>query len=280
MDTLRFGTAGIPLGIKNRNTEQGIVEVARLGLDAMELEFGHGVNIGDARAEALKALAVQHNVVLTAHAPYYINLNSRDAEKQRASVERIVKTAHIAHLCGGYSIVFHPAYYHEMSPEVVYNTVKLRITEALERIDSQDGQESSVWIRPETMGRPTQFGTLEEVLSLSEELDGVLPCIDFAHLHAREGKVNTYGEFCNVLESVETTLGSAALKEMHCHVQGIEYTQKGEKRHLNLEESDFNYRELLMAFVEFDIAGIVICESPSIERDALLLKHTYETLKS
>ena len=254
--------------------------MARLGLDAMELEFGHGVKRGDDRAGAVKAVAVQHNVVLTAHAPYYINLNSREAEKQKASIERIVSTAHIAHLCGGYSIVFHPAYYHEMSPKLVYGAVKRGIAKVLERIDPQKGQEGGVWIRPETMGRPTQFGTLDEVLSLSEELDGVLPCIDFAHLHAREGKLNTYGEFCSVLEKVENSLGSAALKEMHCHVQGIEYTQKGEKRHLNLEESDFNYRELLRAFVEFDIAGVVICESPSIEGDALLLKHSYEMPKS
>lgn len=277
MDRLRFGTAGIPLRVKKRDTEVGIAEVVHLGLDAMEMEFVRGVKMGEKKAEAVRRAAKRHDVVLTAHAPYYINLNSKDDKKREASIERIVATAHIARLCGGYSIVFHPAYYGGMAPEKVYDVVKRSIARALESIGSQ---KRGVWVRPETMGKPTQFGTLDEVLSLSQELDGVLPCIDFSHLHAREGKMNTYEEFRTVLERVEAALGADALKEMHCHVQGIEYTEKGEKRHLNLEESDFHYHELLRAFVEFDAGGVVICESPNIEEDAMLLKRTYEQIKS
>ncbi|HIH70170.1 TIM barrel protein [Methermicoccus shengliensis] len=277
MDRVLFGTAGIPLRVKKRDTELGIAEVAHLGLDALEMEFVRGVKMGEHKAEAVRRAAERHGVVLTAHAPYYINLNSKEDDKQRASIERIVATARIAHLCGGYSIVFHPAYYHGDPPEVVYDVVKRCIIEVLEELGAERGE---VWIRPETMGRPTQFGTLDEVLSLSAELDGVLPCIDFSHMHAREGKMNTYEEFAHVLEQVEQVLGAEALKEMHCHVQGIEYTNKGEKNHLNLRESDFDYRALLSAFIDYDIAGVVICESPNIEEDALLLKHTYEELKA
>jgi len=277
MDRLHFGTAGIPLRVKKRDTEAGIAEVAHLGLDALEMEFVRGVKMKEQKAEAVKRTARQYGVVLTAHAPYYINLNSKDEAKQRASIERIVATAHIAHLCGGYSIVFHPAYYHNDPPEVVYDVVKRCIIEVLDELGPERGK---VWVRPETMGRPTQFGTLDEVLSLSAELDGVLPCIDFSHMHAREGKINTYEEFAHVLERVEEVLGAEALKEMHCHVQGIEYTEKGEKNHLNLQDSDFEYRALLSAFIEYEIAGVVICESPNIEEDAQLLKRTYEELKS
>ncbi|MFQ6119545.1 MAG: TIM barrel protein, partial [Methanosarcinales archaeon] len=122
---------------------------------------------------------------------------------------------------------------------------------------------------------PTQFGTLEEILNLSMELDGILPCIDFAHLHARTGKNNTYSEFHSILSMIENNLGKESLEDMHIHVSGIEYEIRGEKRHLILKESDFNYQDLLKAWKEFDIKGLVICESPNLEGDALLLKEEY-----
>ncbi|MCX6804232.1 MAG: TIM barrel protein, partial [Candidatus Diapherotrites archaeon] len=111
------------------------------------------------------------------------------------------------------------------------------------------------------------------------QIDNVLPCIDFSHLHARSGgKMNTYTEFLEVLEKSERMLGKEFLKNMHCHVSGIAYSQKGEKNHLILEESDFNYKELLHALKEMDCKGLVICESPNIETDALLLKKIFEEL--
>jgi len=110
-------------------------------------------------------------------------------------------------------------------------------------------------------------------------VDNSLPCIDFSHLHARSnGKYNTYEEFRGILERSEKVLGKSFLKNMHCHVSGIAYSEKGEQKHLILKESDFNYKELLRALKEFNCAGVVVCESPNIETDALLLKKTYEGL--
>ena len=103
-----------------------------------------------------------------------------------------------------------------------------------------------------------------------------MPCIDFSHLHARSnGKMNSYEEFSSALEKAESALGRKALKELHCHVSGIEYSEKGERKHLNLKESDLNYVELLRALKEFGCAGVIVCESPSIEGDALVLKKAY-----
>ena len=125
------------------------------------------------------------------------------------------------------------------------------------------------------MGKRTQFGTLEEVLALSAEIEGVMPCLDFSHMHARVGKENTHSEFMIILSKVEEVLGKEGLSNMHIHVSGIEYDRNGEKKHLTLKESDFNYPELLRAFKEFEIRGLVICESPVLEEDALLLRKTY-----
>jgi len=134
-----------------------------------------------------------------------------------------------------------------------------------------------VWVRPEIAGKPSQFGNLDEVLDLCAELEGVAPCIDFAHWHARTGAFNSYPEFASILRRVKERLGRAALDNVHIHISGIAYGEKGEVKHLNLKESDFQYTELLQALKVYDAQGIVICESPNLEVDALLLQETYNT---
>ena len=104
-----------------------------------------------------------------------------------------------------------------------------------------------------------------------------MPCIDFAHLHAREnGKNNSLTEFREILKQVEEALGRQGLENLHLHMSGIHYGEKGEKHHLILEESDFKYQELMRALKEFRSAGVLISESPNIEGDALRMKNYFE----
>jgi len=220
--------------------------------------------------------AARTGVKLSAHAPYFINFNAHELEKIRASQERLLQTARIGALCQAESVVFHPAFYLGDPPDEAYNTVKKYLGEILSQLKQENNK---VWIRPEVMGKGSQFGTIEEVLNLSAELEGVAPCIDFSHWHARTGKFNSYSEFASILQQVRERLGRAALDNMHIHVSGIAYSQKrGEIRHLNLKDSDFQYAELIKALVDFDAKGIVICESPNLEEDALLLQVTYNAL--
>jgi deoxyribonuclease-4 len=135
-----------------------------------------------------------------------------------------------------------------------------------------------VLLRPETTGKDSQFGTLTELLEMSAELEGVMPCLDFSHMHAREGAMNSYEEFCQILNRVEDYLGREGLDNIHIHVSGIEYGPKGEKKHLVLEESDMDYQGLVRAWKEYGIKGTVICESPNLEDDALLLQDIYRKL--
>ncbi len=280
MKTIRgllFGTAGVPVSTPKRGSIEGIVRVRELGLDAMELEFVYGVRMSDSLAQRVRKVAEEAKVVLTAHAPYYVNLNSPEPEKVEASIKRILDTARVAYKVGGWSIVFHAAYYGEDEPQVVYSRVK----ESLERIMATLKDEGvEVWVRPETAGGLAEFGSLEEVVKLSEEIEGVLPCVDFAHLHARSiGGYNTYEEIASIFELLEERLGKECLKNMHMHFSGIEYGEKGEIKHLNLEESDYNYRNLVKALKDFKVEGVIISESPNIEGDALLLKKLYSEAK-
>ncbi|MDL2261541.1 TIM barrel protein [Methanimicrococcus sp. OttesenSCG-928-J09] len=274
-DKLLFGTAGVPISSKGRSTIDGIARVRELGLDCMELEFVQGVRMGEKTAEEVNGVAAKENVALSVHGPYYINLNAVEPEKLTASIQRIYDSARIGHICSADNIVFHPAFYLKDDHKVVYERVLNLLKDLAVRLEDEN---IPVTLRPETTGKATQFGDVDELLSISAEIDGVLPCFDFSHVHARDGKHNTYEEFKEIFEKIEKTLGKEGLKTMHCHISGIEYTAKGERNHLILEESDMNYIDLMKVFKEFKACGTIICESPNIEEDALLMKKTYEAL--
>ncbi len=274
MDRLRFGTAGIPI-CTNGDTLKGIETVRKLKLDSMELEFVRSINISKEKAPLVKQTAQRNDVILTCHCPYFINLNSDEKKKYYASIGYIKNSAIITSLCGGYSVCFHAGYYQKEDPERVYEKIKEGIKTIVKEVKDFDDK---IWIRPEISGKKSQFGDLKEVIKLSQEIEQVMPCIDFSHLFARSvGKNNTYEEFSEILKDIEKELGKNALNEMHIHVAGIEYTDKGEKNHLRLEESKFNYKDLLKALKEFKCKGVVTCESPNIESDAILLQKAYNS---
>jgi len=272
MAGLLFGTSGTPHSSETNTTIDGIRRIAELRLGCMEVEFVRGVRMGEAGARLVAEIATRERVKLSAHAPYFINLNAHEPEKIRASQDRIIQTARIAALCGAESIVFHAAFYLGDPPGEVYTRVKESLGEVMHQLKRENNR---VWVRPEIMGKPSQFGNLEEILNLCIELEGVAPCIDFAHWHARTGTFNSYSGFASILQQVKERLGKAALDNMHIHVSGIAYGEKGEKNHLTLKESDFQYAELLQALKNYDAQGMVICESPNLEEDALLLQETY-----
>lgn len=275
MKKLNFITAGIPLRTKPSDYEHAFKVLEEMGLDGMELEFVHGVRMGVNGQETVAKAS--KSFVITAHGPYYINLNAKEEEKIDASITRIVDTILMAQKVGAYSITYHAAYYMGQDKETVFK----RVVEQTARIvDIAKKEDATVWIRPETTGKGTQWGDLDEVIALSKEFKQVLPCIDFSHLHARSGgeKYNTYEEFAKIFERLGNEIGQYALDNFHGHLAGIAYSAKGEKNHLNLLESDMNYKGLMKAFKKFDVKGALVCESPNIEDDCKLLKEYYLSL--
>ena len=141
------------------------------------------------------------------------------------------------------------------------------------------GRGLSLEVRPETTGRRSQAGSLDEVLAWSEQLPGVHPCLDFSHLYARrQGAWNGYEDFVGLLERVAERLGPDSLERLHVHVSGIEYGTAGERRHVPLTKSRFRWRDLLRALHDTRASGWVICETPAMERDALRLQRFYRGL--
>jgi len=275
MKELHFGTAGIPHSTDPPSTPHGIKRVKELGLGAMEMEFVRGVNMGSNAAESARKASQENDVILTAHGPYYINLASEKEKIQERSIQRILNTARIADLCGAVSVTFHGGFYYKDDRQKTFEIIKHNLTEVVNLL-SDEG--NGVRICPEVMGKIRSFGKLHEIMSLCQEIEGIHPCLDFSHLHALKGEYNTYEEFSSVLEELERKLGKEELKDLHAHVSGIEYGERGEKKHLFLESSDMNYRDLLRAFKEFNCRGVIICESPDPVMDAVLLKNSYEEL--
>jgi len=275
MAQLLFGTAGVPISATLPNTVAGVQRIRELGLDCMEVEFVQGVDMGVETAKLVGQAAIQHRVRLSVHAPYYINLNAREAQKVHASRQRILKSARIGAHFRAESIVVHAGFYLGDPPAKVYAVIKRHFEEMMQELRAEGSQ---VWLRPEVTGKSTQFGSLEEVLRLSQEVAGVAPCVDFSHWHARSGANNSYSEFVALLEEIEAALGRPGLDRMHIHLSGIAYSRAGERHHLILAESDLNYRELLVALRDKDVGGLLICESPNLEGDALLLQRTYTEL--
>ena len=273
-DKLNFITAGMPLRTGKGSYPQAFNVLKEMNLDGMELEFVHGVRMSDTNRDFVKNMS--RDFIITAHGPFYINLNSQEEEKIDASLQRIIDTASVASEAGAFSITYHAAFYMGKDKETVYNQVKTQTRRIIEILENEN---INVWIRPEPTGKATQWGDIDEIINLSKEFEQVLPCVDFSHLHARTaGEYNTYDEFSKVLEKMGNEIGQYALENFHGHLAGIEYTAKGEKQHLNLENSDMNYKDLLKAMKEFGVKGALVCESPNIEDDCKLIKTYYEGL--
>lgn len=269
--SFRFGTVGSPLATPPRpgGTVGGVRYAASLGLDALELAWVQGVRLGEAACAAIRPAAQQCGVALSVHAPYYINLNA-DEEKWPRLRKYLMDAAHYGNLAGATDIVFHPGTYFGRPASEVLGRVLPRLQACVDELRAAG---NPVILRPETSGKAAMLGSLEDVLELAK-IPGVVPCLDFAHLHARlgDGSMNTYEEWMDALDRYRAALGSQALKSLHIHLSGIDYGPKGEKNHLVLEEADLNFCDLMRALHDSGARGRVLSESPILEEDALKLR--------
>ena len=253
---LRIG----PGGTSGLGYDDGIPEVARRGLNALEVEFTYGVRMSNEKAMQVGELAKKHGVILSVHAPYYVNLASPEKHKVRASVERILQSCERANHMGAKYVVFHPGFYQRMAPEEVYELVKGQIIEIQEKI-KENGWKCK--LAPETTGKPSQFGSVEELMRLHKET-GCHVCVDFAHLKARsQGNV----DFNEIIEQVKE------LGHIHSHFSGIEWGEKDKKRHLLLEKDVI--RPLAKAVSNNDLDITIICESPRPIDDAVKIMEVF-----
>jgi deoxyribonuclease-4 len=277
MNMFLFGTVGSPLSTPRKpgGTPGGILRLRELKFDALELAWVQSVRVSDETCAVIKSTAQAADLSLSVHAPYYINLNAQTKDMWAAGRDRLLAAARAGYKAGATDIIFHPGSYMGNGPADAFKTASARLAEVAAQLQAEGVQ---VTLRPET-GKSAMLGT-EEAIEWSRKIEGVLPCIDFAHLHARagDGSFNSYQEFSAALKRVKDGLGRRGLQSLHIHLSGIDYGPKGEKKHLPLKQADLKYKELFRALIDLRAGGRILCESPLMEEDALVMQKAYQSL--
>ena len=259
---IKIGTAGIPLGCKT--TLDAPKFLASVGLNAIEIEFVRSIYLNEESAKKVCIEAKKYNIGISVHAPYFINLNSKNPAVIQNSKNILVRCLKICDCLEANVLVVHTAYYSDKSKEETFDNVKTHIKDILNKAQSK------TLFGVEVMGKQTQFGSLEEVLKLCSQIKQTAPIVDFAHIHARgNGCLNTKKDFENVLQTCKTY----GFEKLHCHYSGILFKDGNEKKHLEIESKSPDYNLLAEVLNEEKHNITFICESPSPLKDAVWFKN-------
>ena len=279
----KFGPAGTPeefskMGFKSTMDVPKYIKA--VGLDWFEYQCGRGVNIGADKASALGKIMHEQGFGISLHAPYYISMSSTEEEKRLNSVNYILQSANIVNIMGGNRIVVHTGSCGKISREYALELAIDTMKKSL--IALKEANLEHIHICPETMGKVNQLGTLDEVISLCQIDDSLIPCIDFGHLNARDlGYFNTKSNYELVFTKIKNNLGSDRLKCFHSHFSKIEYTTGGEKKHLTFEDTIYgpDFEPVMDLVAKYNCNPVFICESAGTQgQDAKTMKNYYEKL--
>jgi deoxyribonuclease-4 len=276
-DRPRFGPAGVPLAF--RAMKATLADVPRLlkdeGLDAFEYQavrWGAKPQMRREKAEQLGLKAEEHEVWLSLHGSYFINFCGK-RETIEASKNRLIACATAAEWMKAHVVVFHPGFYGKKQPKEAFEDCLEAVKEVVETMKTLGIR--NVKLGPETMGKISQFGSLDEILGLCEQIEQTQPVIDWAHLHARcRGCFKKVEDFRKGVEEIERRLGTDAVKNMHCHFTKVEFTDKGERRHHTMDKAGYgpDFTMLAKVIAEFKLRPVIISESPVPDVDAIKMR--------
>lgn len=280
---IKFGPSGAPTRFYDeghKTTEEMPLWVKQNGLDCFEYSFGRGVNLGEAKAKSIAEAFKKENIEISVHAPYFINLATPEAAKAENSFNYILSSAVVGRIMGANRIVFHPAAQGKETRETAVNRTIARLIE-LKSIIEERGL-TDMKFCPETMGKIAQIGTIEEITHFCTLADFYYPTVDFGHVNAREqGSLKTKEDYLVRLKYMINILGYEKVNDMHVHFSKVEYTAKGEKRHLTFEDTIFgpDYKPFIEAIVELNLHPYIVSESAGTQADdAKTMKDYYLSL--
>lgn len=275
---IRFGPAGNSESFYaqgHKSTLEQFPWLADMGLTAYEYSFGHGVRITEKTARAVGECAAQYDIALSIHAPYYVNLATQEEEKRQNSVRFLLESARAADWMGADRVVFHPGVA-GTDREAAFQRICEALPLALEAL-AENGLEH-ITLCPETMGKISQIGDLDETIAFCKQYPQLTPCIDFGHLQARTlGELQGRTGFIHILDALQT-LGDARASRFHVHFSRIEFTKAGEKKHWTYADRQFgpDFEPLAALLVERQLCPRIICESKgTMAEDAVIFRDIY-----
>ena len=262
-------------------TVQAAPWLKSLGLDCFEYSFGRGVRVGAETAEKIGAVFAENGIEMSAHAPYFINLATVDEQKAANNHEYILSSLKVLRAFGGKRCVFHPGSPLQLPRREAMDVLLRRLDALME--DVLSAGYGDLWLCPETMGKQAQLGDLAEIVEICKRYDMLIPCIDFGHLNARDtGAIKGYDDYRRIIDTVADGLGDFKTVNMHIHFSKIQYTEKGELRHLTFEDTVFgpDFEPLLRAIKDCGLQPYIACESAGTQTmDALAMKKYYLSLE-
>ncbi|HUR63425.1 MAG TPA: TIM barrel protein, partial [Candidatus Thermoplasmatota archaeon] len=269
---ITFGPAGIPLSCKGRTVRDGIIYTRNLELDAMEVQFVRGIRMTEEEAVKVRETAEEAQIELHVKAPYYINLAGDEANVEM-SFNKILATGKLADLMGAETVVFHPGFYGELSKEETMQRVVKNVRE-LRNIFVREAWKPRLGL--EIMGKRNVFGSLEEAIEVCQKVKGIVPVIDFAHIHARgNGILQNPEDFVAVFEKL------APLKLEHhlIHFTGIHYENGNARYRLPIKKGDLKFEPLCEVLMDNNYSASIISTSPILEHDAMYMNIVFDRVK-
>ena len=262
------------------HTEQSAKFVKERGLDCFEYSFGRGVRMTEAKAISIGEAFREQGVEISVHAPYYINFANPDDESARKSYNYVLESGKMLKLMGGKRCVFHSATQGKMEREdaVALTEDRLKVLRDFIYLNHLD----DLYFCPETMGKLAQIGTIEEIVRFCKIDKVYLPAVDFGHINAREqGSLKTVSDYRERLEYMIGELGYERVKHFHVHFSKIQYSDKGEVRHLTFADTEYGpeFAPLAMALKELKLEPYIVSESAGTQaEDAMEMKRIYNAM--
>ncbi len=281
---IRFGPAGTPDDFKTlgyKKSSQMMDYLKYHNLSAFEYQCGRGVRVNEETLKILNEKSKEYDIKISLHAPYFISMSSITEETRLKSVDYILQSAQALKSLGGKRIIFHSGSAGKISRQEAM--IKASDTMFLMQKTLDDNGYSDMILCPETVGKLNQLGDLDEVLQLCKIDKRITPCIDFGHLNARDvGIIKTKDDYLRILDKMETELKDERSQNFHVHFSKIEYTEKGEKKHLTFEDTVYGpeFEPLMDILYERKLTPTIICESAGTQGiDAKAMNEYINNLK-
>lgn len=264
---MRFGPSGNCISFyadKNKRSVEAPKWLReKMNLSAYEYSFGRGINLGDEMAVAIGEEAKKYDIHVSVHAPYFINFASPTEQNVINSYNYVLNSLRKLRLLGGNRLVVHTGSQGKLDRETAIKLAQEKLTILKDKLIEEGFSDMLICL--EAMGKPAQIGSYKEVIDLCTIYENYIPTLDFGHINAvTQGGLKTVEDYEKVIKYMFEKLGEERAKKVHIHFSKIEYGEKGEIRHLTLDDTIYGpeFEPLAYVLKKYDMNNaVVISES-------------------
>ncbi|MCQ2084851.1 MAG: TIM barrel protein [archaeon] len=233
----------------------------------------------------LGQMAKRHDVKLSLHTPYYMDLgsdmfseNEEEANLANQYFETVRQAGVILDALDGDIVVTNVGLYddkkrsREQTEENIYNNLG----------NIMDWW-TSVGLKPrlgiEVTGQQDVFGSTEQIFQLCDDIEGLTPVLNFPHYQARtKGSLNTSSDFVDLISEFASFCGD---KGVYASFSNVEFDPEGNEKWLTpLKKGEIRFERLAEALADLKPEITLISSSPLLEHDAVYMRTLTERVLS